>query len=48
MIILLTIAGGVALILFGVRYLRKGLDRLFGPRLGRWVQRLTVNRASAF
>lgn len=45
---LLTIAGGVALILFAIRYLRKGLDRLFGPRLGHWVQRLTGNRIAAF
>lgn len=40
----LTIAGGVALILFGVRFLRKGLDRLFGPRLARSMQRLTKSR----
>lgn len=37
----LTIAGGVALILFGVRFLRKGLDRLFGPKLATVMQRLT-------
>ena len=35
-----TIAGGVALLLFGVRFLRKGLDRLFGPRLGPWLEGL--------
>ncbi len=33
MLTLLTILGGVALLVFGVRYLRKGLDRLFGRRL---------------
>lgn len=33
--------GGVALILFGVRFLRKGLDKLVGPRLPVWVGRLT-------
>ncbi len=47
LIVLLSIAGGVALILFGIRYLRKGLDRIFGPRLGRWVQRMTGNRLTA-
>ncbi len=44
----LSIAGGVALILFGVRFLRKGLDRLFGPRLHHWIQRLAGRRLSAF
>ena len=34
-----TIAGGVALLLFAVRFLRKGLDRLFGPRLSVLLQR---------
>ncbi|MCC7146890.1 MAG: Na/Pi cotransporter family protein [Phycisphaeraceae bacterium] len=43
-----TIAGGVALVLFGVRFLRKGLDRLFGPRLGQWVHQLTGHRLKAF
>ncbi|MEM6757173.1 MAG: Na/Pi symporter [Planctomycetota bacterium] len=44
----LTIGGGVALILFAVRYLRKGLDRLFGPRLGTWMNRLARSRWRAF
>ena len=44
----LLIAGGVALLLFGVRFLRKGLDRLFGERLGTWMNRLARNRRSAF
>ena len=44
----LTIAGGVALILFGVRFLRKGLDRLFGSRLARGAQVLAGNRVKAF
>ncbi|MBI1368111.1 MAG: hypothetical protein GC162_05595 [Planctomycetes bacterium] len=48
MMILLTIAGGVALILFGVRYLRKGLDRLFGHRLAAGMQRLAHSRLRAF
>jgi phosphate:Na+ symporter len=48
MFTLLTIAGGVALILFGVRYLRKGLDRLFGSRLATGMQRLARSRARAF
>ncbi|MHC4415743.1 MAG: Na/Pi cotransporter family protein [Planctomycetota bacterium] len=45
---LLTIFGGVALLVFGVRYLRKGLDRLFGQRLGTWMQRLAARRGWAF
>lgn len=45
---LLTIFGGVALIVFGMRYLRKGLDRLFGQRLGTWMQRLGSRRGWAF
>jgi phosphate:Na+ symporter len=44
----LTIFGGVALLVFGVRYLRKGLDRLFGPRLGTWMQRLASTRPRSF
>ena len=43
----LTIAGGVALILFGLRFLRKGLDRLFGPRLAHWMNRLADTRLKA-
>lgn len=48
MLILLKIAGGVALLLFGVRYLRKGLDRLFGARLGLWMRRVGARRGLAF
>ena len=48
MIQLLTTAGGVALILFGVRFLRKGLDRLFGERLVLWMRRLADSRPKAF
>jgi phosphate:Na+ symporter len=48
MLTLLTSAGGVALLLFGVRYLRKGLDRLFGQRLGVWMSRMAATRFSAF
>ncbi len=44
----LTVGGGVALILFGVRFLRKGLDRLFGPKLGTWMNRLARDRFRAF
>ncbi len=40
MIALLNALGGVALILFGVRFLRKGLDKLIGPRLSVWIGRL--------
>ncbi len=38
----------MALILFGVRYLRKGLDRLFGTVLGDLMQRITASRVRAF
>lgn len=33
-------AGGVALLIFGVRFLRKGLDRLLGDRVETWLSRL--------
>lgn len=36
---LLNIAGGVALILFGIRFLRKGLERVFGQQLYEWIGR---------
>ena len=42
------IAGGVALTIFGVRFLRKGFDRLFGGRLVRWLSGLTQQRWKAF
>ncbi len=48
MAMLLTIAGGVALLIFAVRFLRKGLDRLFGERLGLWLQRAGTGRGRAF
>lgn len=48
MILLINIAGGVALILFGVRFLRKGLDRLLGDRLGPVMQRFAGSRLKAF
>jgi phosphate:Na+ symporter len=44
----MSIMGGVALVLFGVRFLRKGLDRLFGPHLVSWLQRMTTSRPKAF
>ena len=36
----LTIAGGVALILFGIGFLRKGLERLMGFGLHAWLERM--------
>ncbi len=48
MSVALEIAGGVALILFGIRFLRKGLDRLFGGRLVAWIARMTERRWRAF
>ncbi len=44
---LLEIAGGVALILFGVRFLRKGLDRLLGYGLHAWLDRMSQSTATA-
>jgi phosphate:Na+ symporter len=38
--VLLTILGGVALILFGIRFLRKGLERMFGHGLYTWIERM--------
>ncbi|MEX0929841.1 MAG: Na/Pi cotransporter family protein [Balneolales bacterium] len=46
--ILLNIIGGVALILFGVRFLGKGLDRLFGHKLINWLHQMTSHRLKAF
>ncbi len=46
--IFLQIAGGVALVLFAVRFLRKGLDRLFGQHLMAWIERMTSHRLKAF
>jgi phosphate:Na+ symporter len=36
---ILNIAAGVALILFGIRFLRKGLERLFGQQFYTWIER---------
>lgn len=48
MLVLLHIAGGVALLLFGVRYIRKGLDRLFGRQLAVWMSRVGAKPGLAF
>ena len=45
--ILMNIAGGVALILFGVRSLRKGLERMPGQGLHGWIQRMAQRRWTA-
>lgn len=44
----IAIAGGIALILFGIRFLRKGLDRLSGGRLLAWLAGVTASRPRAF
>lgn len=44
----LTILGGIGLILFGIRFLRKGLNRLFGQRLQQSLERATHHRGKAF
>ena len=46
--VLLNIATGIILVLLGMRYLRKGLDRLFGNQLIDWLQEMTKNRCQAF
>jgi phosphate:Na+ symporter len=45
---LLYLLEGLALIVFGTRFLRKGLDRLFGSRLSSWLAAMTKNRWQAF
>ena len=46
--VLLNIGTGIILVLLGMRYLRKGLDRLFGNQLIDWLQQMTMNRWQAF
>lgn len=41
------ILSGVALILFGVRFLRKGLDRLLGTHINQMIQYLSLSRLRA-
>jgi len=41
------IAGGVALMLFAIRFLRKGLERIFGHALHAWIERMGSNRWKA-
>jgi phosphate:Na+ symporter len=38
---LLNIAGGIALMLFAIRFLRKGLERTFGHRLHAWIEQMS-------
>ncbi|HEX3730608.1 MAG TPA: Na/Pi cotransporter family protein [Opitutaceae bacterium] len=44
--VLLDILGGVALILFGIRFLRKGLERMFGHSLHAWLERMAQRPVS--
>jgi phosphate:Na+ symporter len=46
--VLLNIAAGIILVLLGMRYLRKGMDRLFGNHLIDWLQEMTKNHLQAF
>ena len=46
--VLLSIAGGVALLLWGTRMVRTGILRAYGPDLRRLIGRTTRNRLSAF
>ncbi|MBL8877424.1 MAG: Na/Pi cotransporter family protein [Phycisphaerae bacterium] len=47
MVAFLHAAGGIALLLFAIRFLRKGLDRLVGERLDIWVGRVTQSAPKA-
>ncbi|MBX3379432.1 MAG: Na/Pi cotransporter family protein [Phycisphaeraceae bacterium] len=47
MVEILHAAGGIALLLFAIRFLRKGLDRLVGQRLDLWVGRVTQSAPKA-
>lgn len=38
----------LVLVLVGMRYLRKGLDRRFGSQLVDWLQKMTRNRVQGF
>ncbi|MEI8196677.1 MAG: Na/Pi cotransporter family protein [Phycisphaerae bacterium] len=48
MLNLVQILSGIALILFGVTFLRKGLDRIFGPRLSPLIESLAGRPGHAF
>jgi phosphate:Na+ symporter len=45
---LLNLTSAIILILLGMRYLRKGLDRLFGNQLVEWLQETAKNRYKGF
>src|ERR1700756_1476114 len=45
---LLNLTPAIILILLGMRYLRKGLDRLFGNQLVEWLQETAKNRYKGF
>jgi phosphate:Na+ symporter len=45
---LLNLTSAIILIMLGMRYLRKGLDRLFGNQLVEWLQETAKNRYKAF
>lgn len=45
---MISILGGIGLIFFGVRFLRKGLDRLFGGKLMGLLSRVTNQPLKAF
>jgi phosphate:Na+ symporter len=44
---LIRLAAGLALIVFGVRFLRKGLDRLLGGQFIVWLEKATSSRAKS-
>src|SRR5580693_9669611 len=45
---IINLTSAIILILLGMRYLRKGLDRLFGNQLVDWLQSTAQNRYKAF
>lgn len=46
--IFVNILAGVSLVFFGVHFLRKGLNRLFGSQLNLMLEKATLNRKRAF
>ena len=46
--LLLTLVGGVALLLWGVRMVRTGMTRAFSPALRALIAKASTSRLSAF
>lgn len=48
MVVLFYLAGAVCLLLWGIRMVQTGIERLLGSRLDRYLRRTTGNRLTAF